>query len=214
MTFNLEAQKRTPSKKSDLTNMRAKGGIPAVIYGKSLASTPISVDGQIFLKYYKQSFTELAFYEIELDGQKHHCILKDKLVHPVTRQILHLDFLVVDESAEMEFEIPIQFTGEAAGELEGGFVDILQRTVKITSKPKDVPRELILDVSELHVGDSLQVKDLPQGKWSYRDSEDQPLVVVHAERAEEVEEVVDEELDEELEGEEEASEEKEETSEE
>ena len=134
MTFNLEAQKRTPSKKSDLNVLRSGGGIPAVIYGKSLDSTPISVDGRTFLNYYKKSFTELAFYEIELEGQKHHCILKDKLVHPVTRQILHLDFFVVDEGAEMEFEIPIQFEGEAAGEKEGGFVDILQRTVNITCK--------------------------------------------------------------------------------
>ncbi len=188
MTFNLEAQKRTPSKKSDLTNLRAKGGIPAVIYGKSLASTPICVDGQVFLNYYKKSFTELAFYEIELEGKKHHCILKDKLVHPVSRQFLHLDFFVVEEGAEMEFEIPIQFEGEAAGEKEGGFVDILQRTVKITCKPKDLPRDLILEISDLHVGDSLQVKDLPQGKWSYKDSEDQPLVVVHAKRAESAEE--------------------------
>ncbi len=211
MTFNLEAQKRTPSKKSDLNVLRAGGGIPAVIYGKSLDSTPISVDERIFLNYYKKSFTELAFYEIELEGQKHHCILKDKLIHPVTRQILHLDFLVVDEDAEMEFEIPIQFEGEAAGEKEGGFVDILQRTVKITCKPKDVPRELILDISELHVGDSRQVKDLPQGKWVYKDSEDQPLLVVHAKREEEVEEE-EEELD--LEGEEAAPETQEETSEE
>ncbi|NLW19004.1 MAG: 50S ribosomal protein L25 [Candidatus Cloacimonetes bacterium] len=188
MTFNLEAQKRTPSKKSDLTNLRAKGGIPAVIYGKSLASTPICVDGQVFLNYYKKSFTELAFYEIELEGKKHHCILKDKLVHPVSRQFLHLDFFVVEEGAEMEFEIPIQFEGEAAGEKEGGFVDILQRTVKITCKPKDLPRDLILEISDLHVGDSLQVKDLPQGKWSYKDSEDQPLVVVHAKRAESADE--------------------------
>ena len=188
MTFYLEAQKRTPSKKSDLTNLRAKGGIPAVIYGKSLASTPICVDGQVFLNYYKKSFTELAFYEIELEGKKHHCILKDKLVHPVSRQFLHLDFFVVEEGAEMEFEIPIQFEGEAAGEKEGGFVDILQRTVKITCKPKDLPRDLILEISDLHVGDSLQVKDLPQGKWSYKDSEDQPLVVVHAKRAESAEE--------------------------
>ncbi len=185
MIFNLEAQKRTTTKRSELSALRRQGMIPAVLYGKSVESIPISIDRGTFMQCYKKSFNELAFYELELEGAKHHTILKDKLIHPVTRNILHIDFMVVEESAQMEFEVPVQFVGEAAGTKEGGFMDVVQRSVKITCRAKDIPEDIKLDVSGLHVGDSLHVKDLPDGKWQYKDHPDVALVVVHAKKVEE-----------------------------
>ncbi len=186
MIFTLEAKKRTTTKKSELNALRQQGMIPAVIYGKVVESTPISIDRGIFMQCYKKSFNELAFYEIELDGAKHHTILKDKLIHPVTRNILHIDFMVVEETAEMEFEVPVQYVGEAAGTKEGGFVDIVQRTVKITCQARNLPEEIKLDISGMHIGDSLHIKDLPEGNWQYKDHADVALVVVHAKKTEEV----------------------------
>jgi large subunit ribosomal protein L25 len=185
MIFNLEATKRTTVRKSDLTALRASGMIPAVLYGKSMESLPIAINKGEFQQCYKKSFNELSFYEIKLDGKKYHTILKDKLVHPVSRNILHIDFMVVQASAMMEFDIPIQFTGEPVGTKEGGFTDIIQRIVKITCKAKDIPEEIKLDISGLGVGDSLHVKDLPQGKWHYKDHPDVTLVVIHAKKQEE-----------------------------
>jgi large subunit ribosomal protein L25 len=182
--FTLEATKRTIGKKSELNNLRREGLIPAVLYGKNMDSTPITVKKGEFQQCYKKSFNELAFYEIVLEGKKHHTILKDKLVHPVTRNILHIDFMVVESSAQMEFEIPIKIIGEPAGIKEGGFMDIIQRTVKISCRAKDIPEELPLDVSGLNIGDSLHIKDLPEGKWQYKDHADATLVVVHAKKAE------------------------------
>ena len=186
MIFTLEAKKRTTTKKSELNALRQQGMIPAVIYGKVVESTPLSIDRGIFMQCYKKSFNELAFYEIELDGCKHLTILKDKLIHPVTRNILHIDFMVVEESAEMEFEVPVQYEGEAAGTKEGGFVDIVQRTVKITCQARNLPEEIKLDISGMHIGDSLHIKDLPEGNWQYKDHADVALVVVHAKKTEEV----------------------------
>lgn len=184
MIFTLEAKKRTTTKQSERTVLRQQGMIPAVIYGKLVDSTPISIDRGIFLQFYKKSFTELAFYEIELDGVKHHTILKDKLIHPVSRNILHIDFMVIEESAEMEFEIPVQFIGEAIGLKEGGFIDVIQRMVKITCMAKNIPAEITLDISDMRVGDSRHIKDLPQGDWQYKDNADITMVVVHAKKAE------------------------------
>ncbi len=186
MIFTLEAKKRTTTKKSELNALRQQGMIPAVIYGKVVESTPISIDRGIFMQCYKKSFNELTFYEIELDGVKHHTILKDKLIHPVTRNILHIDFMVVEETAEMEFEVPVKYVGEAAGTKEGGFVDIVQRTVKITCPARNLPEEIKLDISKMNIGDSMHIKDLPEGKWQYKDHADVALVVVHAKKAEEM----------------------------
>ena len=182
MIFTLEAQKRNTVKKSELTALRSAGMIPAVMYGKDVAATTITINKGAFQQCYKKSFNELAFYEINLDGKKFHTILKDKLVHPVTRNILHIDFMIVQETAQMEFEVPLQYIGEAAGNKEGGFTDMLQRSVKITCKAKDVPQEISVEISHLRVGDSLHVKDLPTGAWHYKDHADVALVVIHAKK--------------------------------
>jgi large subunit ribosomal protein L25 len=184
MIFTIAAQKRHTTKQSDLTALRAKGMIPAVLYGKNLDSIPITINKGEFQQCYKKSFNELAFYELELDGEKYHTILKDKLVHPVSRNILHIDFMVIQASQHMEFDIPVRFVGEAAGTKEGGFTDIIQRTVKISCLAQDVPEEIDLDISKLHVGESLHVKDLPAGAWSYKDHADVTLVVIHAKKVE------------------------------
>ncbi len=186
MIFNIDAQKRNTTKHSELTALRNSGMIPAVLYGKTVESIPIAINKGAFAQCYKKSFNELAFYEINLEGKKYHTILKEKLVHPVSRNILHIDFMVIQDTVAMDFDIPVQFIGEAAGTKEGGFMDIIQRTVKISCKAKDLPEEIKLDVSALHVGESLHVKDLPEGKWLYKDNPDITLVVVHAKKQEEV----------------------------
>lgn len=195
MILNLAAQPRKTVRKSDLTKLRADGMIPAVLYGTEMESTSISVSQSEFIRCYKKSFEELTFYEIELEGKKYHTILKDKLIHPVSRQFLHIDFLVIPATAEMEFDVPIRFEGEPAGVLEGGFADIIQRSVKLVCQASNVP-QLELDISGLNVGDSLRVGDLPKGNWTYRDDDDVALIVMHAKRVEEEEEVDEEAADE------------------
>jgi large subunit ribosomal protein L25 len=182
--FTIEAQKRTNTKHSELTALRQQGLIPAVIYGKDLESTPIAIKRNDFLKCYKKSFQELSFYEIILNGKKYHTILKDKQIHPVSRDFLHLDFMLVQATAIMEFEIPLQFIGEPIGVKNGGLLETLQRTVKISCKAEDAPEEIPIDISDLQIGDSLHIKDLPQGNWQYKDSPDTALVVVLAPKVE------------------------------
>lgn len=182
MIFTLSAQARKTVRKSDLTKLRAQGMIPAVLYGPNTDAISISINDAEFTKCYKKSFAELSFYELELDGKKYHTILKDKLIHPVSRGFLHLDFLEVPATAHMEFEIPIHFVGEAIGTKEGGFADIVQRSVKLVCQADKLPQGLELDISNLHVGDSLRVGDLLKGEWTFKDHDDVTLVVIHPKR--------------------------------
>lgn len=195
MIFTLEAQMRKTVRKSDLNQLRAQGIIPAVLYGPNMETMSISIDQAEFVKCYKRSFTELAFYELHMDGKKYHTILKDKLIHPVRRNFLHLDFQVIPTEVEMEFELPINYIGDAIGIKEGGFVDIVQRTVKVICQASKLPDIITVDLSPLNIGDAVRIKDLIQGEWVYKDHEDETLVVVHSKVAE----VEAEELDEDAE---------------
>ncbi|PKN73057.1 MAG: 50S ribosomal protein L25 [Candidatus Cloacimonetes bacterium HGW-Cloacimonetes-3] len=184
MIFTLNAEPRHTVRKSDLTNLRASGLIPAVIYGSDTESISISVKKPEFTQMHKKSFKEVCFWEIELAGKKYHTILKEKQIHPVGRHFLHLDFLVVSATSVIELDIPITFVGEAIGTKEGGMLDIQMHTIKVSCKGTDIPKELSLDVSDMRIGDSRHVCDLPSGSWTYLDHEDVTIAVVHAKKVE------------------------------
>ena len=78
-------------------------------------------------------------------------------------EMLHLDFMVVSAEAIIEVEVPIIITGEPIGVKEGGMMEIVQRNVKISCQANEIPDELTLDVSNLKIGESLHIRDLPQG---------------------------------------------------
>ncbi len=184
MIFTLTAEPRTTVKKSDLTNLRASGMIPAVIYGNGIENVSISVKKAEFTQLFKKSFKEVSFWEIEVAGKKYHTILKEKQVHPVSRNFLHLDFQVVDAAAMIELDIPIKFIGEPVGLKEGGMMDIQLHSVTVNCKGTEIPEDLSLDISGLKVGDSKHVRDLPTGSWHYVDHADVTLVVIHAKKTE------------------------------
>ncbi len=180
MIFTLKAEPRNTQKKSDLTTLRASGMIPAVVYGAGMEATKLSINANDFQKCYKKSFTELAFYELEIDGKKYRSVLKDRQIHPVKRNFLHLDFLVLDKDSTLELEIPLNIVGEPIGLKEGGFMDVIQRHIKVLCKASDIPEGMELDVSDMKVGDSKHIRDLVQGAWNYKDADDVTLVVIHA----------------------------------
>lgn len=180
MIFTLKAEDRNTVKKSELTALRASGMIPAIVYGSGVETTKLSINSAEFYKCYKKSFTELAFYELNHGDKKFHTILKAKQMHPVTRLFLHLDFMVLDAESTMELDIPLNIVGEPIGLKEGGFMDVIQRTIKVVCKVSDIPDELELDVSSMKVGDTKHIGDLRKGAWTYKDQDDATLVVIHA----------------------------------
>ncbi len=185
MIFTLNAEPRHTVRKSDLTTLRAEGKIPAVIYGPKMESLPISLNKGEFTQLYKKSFAEVSFWEIESQGKKFHTILKDKQVHPVSRNVLHLDFMVVEKSAVIELEVPINYVGDPIGTQEGGMIDVLHRNIKIACKADAIPEELTVDISKLNVNESLHVKDLPKGNWTFKEHDDVAIVVIHPKKREE-----------------------------
>lgn len=162
--------------------------IPAVIYGPKRESISVSIPQGDFTQMYKKSFAEVSFWDIELNGNQFHTILKDKQIHPVTREMLHLDFMIVSAEAIIEVEVPIIIKGEPQGVKEGGMMEIVQRYVKISCKANEIPEDLILDVSNLKIGESLHIRDLPKGNWQVKEHSDVTLVSIHAPRTEIVEE--------------------------
>lgn len=154
-TVAFEAQARDNSVKAK--QIRNAGRIPAVIYGPDV-NKQLSVHHN---EVKKLIFTpDFRIGELDLDGQKHKCIVKDIQWHPVTDQIWHIDFLALKEGTKVNVEIPVKFKGVSPGVKAGGALMQTMRRVKVKVDPKDLVDELYIDISELELGEAVRVRDI------------------------------------------------------
>lgn len=156
----LAAQVRGGTGKGEARRLRRQGRVPAVAYGSSLDTTPVSVDS---LELYHALHTGAglnALIGLEFDGQTHLTLARELQRHPVRRDIMHVDFVVIDRTRKVTVDVPINLTGDAPGTDDGGVVDQVRFTVSIDVLPFDVPDSLSLDISDMQVGDVKRLADL------------------------------------------------------
>ena len=160
MNIKIEAKKRVIGKKSDMTNLRANGLIPAVIYGEGKVGINISLEKISFMKAYRTSIGGMAFFEINVEGEEFTTILKEKQVHPTSREFMHIDFIELHKGQSITINIPIRVIGEAAGVKEGGLLEVLHHNIEVNCLPKDIIEEIVVDVTELAIGKAIHLVDL------------------------------------------------------
>jgi large subunit ribosomal protein L25 len=161
--------------------VRNNGEIPCVLYGGGkeihFSTTLKEVKDLIYSPDFKLA-------EINLDGQSYKGILKETQFHPVTDEIVHVDFLQLVEGRKIKVEIPIKFTGTSAGLKSGGKLLQNVRRVKIKTTPEHLVDELTLDISSLGLGQSIRVRDIATHKGiEILNSPGIPLATVEIPRA-------------------------------
>jgi len=163
---NLTATPREKSGKGVARQLRAKGTIPAVLYGQGQAATLLQVNLRDFTKVVTTGAGINVLFDLEVQGQgKIPVIVKDYQAHVIDRQFLHVDFFKIDLTKKVTIEAPIHLVGKAAGVKEGGILEHITRTIKVNCLPTSIPQFLEVDVSNLNIGDSLHLHDvkLPPG---------------------------------------------------
>ena len=162
LTINFE----TRDKKQKLEKLRESGKIPAVFYGRKEKSTSITVSLADFLKMWKKA-GESSIVELKGVSDSHEALIKTIDVHPVTSVPRHVDFYVVEKGKKLEIKVPINFIGvsSAVKDLGGILVKVLHE-VEIEALPKDLPKEINVDITKLETLESqILAKDiiLPAG---------------------------------------------------
>ena len=160
MNIKINAEKRDLGKRSDLTELRKEGFIPGIIYGAGQEGIKIAFNARDYTREYKKSIGAVAFFDITVDGKIYKTFIKEKQIHPLTREIVHIDFLELHKGKPITIDVPINFTGEALGTKEGGVFEIIHRVIQVTCLPKDIPDEIRFDISEMNIGDSIHLRDL------------------------------------------------------
>ncbi len=204
--IDLKAQVRKATGKGVARTLRRERRIPAVLYGPQTDSMLLSIDFKEFETIVKKANIGSVLLNLQIQNGEtstRPAMIKELQTHPVTGAFLHVDFYEIDMQSKIKVSVPVVTRGKAAGIEEGGLLQIVRRELEVLCLPIAIPDAIEVDVTDLGIGDSIHVEEIPlTGDIEILEDVDSTVVTVLAPRVEEVE--VEEEL---LEGEEEAVEE-------
>lgn len=207
VSFSLEAEPRKDLGKGANRRLRRTGKVPAILYGGTGRDPmPIMLDHNVIL----HNTQDEAFYthvlEVRIEGRTERAVLRDLQRHPAKPVILHLDLLRVSEDQELQVRVPLHFLNEEVApgvKQEGGAISRQLTEVEVKCLPSNMPEFIEVDLSDLHVNQSIKLSDLklPEGvaivALIHGDEYDAPVVSIHpahgAEEADEAEGEVTEE---------------------
>jgi large subunit ribosomal protein L25 len=183
MTIEVERREERGTNRS--RRLRARGLIPAVVYGAGKETVPIQVNRKVLLDMMKASGSDNPIFLLKLtgSGKERHAMIRDLQVHPISRQIVHIDFQRVIMTEKLRVQVPIELTGTAYGvKTEGGMLDFVLREVHVECLPGDIPKQIELDVTLLHVGQHVEAGQLqlPKGVTLVEDPDRVIVSLAHA----------------------------------
>lgn len=172
--------------------LRRRGLIPGVVYGADAPPLAVVLDPKRLMGILQSQAGANTLFFLELDGKrdaKTRLIVHEVQYDPVSEKPLHVDLTRVRMEQEMRVKVPVQVSGVAKGvKLQGGILDFITRELEVVCLPANIPDHIRIDVSELEIGDSLRVADLPPaGTYRIVTEAERPVVVVAAPVEEKVE---------------------------
>ena len=174
-TIEIVAYHRSGRGKQQARQLRKAANVPCVVYGSGTCED-IHVPAILFRDMTLSA--EAFFVNLNVEGKEQRCMLKDIQFHPVSDQVLHADFLILDEKKQTKMDIPLRCVGNSPGVVQGG--KLMQRLQKVCVKglPKDLPTQIEVDVSELLLGKVIRVGDLSVDKCEILENPISPVVTV------------------------------------
>ena len=164
--ITLTATHRDGTGKGVARQMRMKGLIPAVLYGRRTKPTGLSVNPRELFAAVSTEVGLNALIQLKIEGKDSTMVLvKDLQIDPIRREYIHADLLQVNVDDEVRVHVPVRLTGKAAGVKEGGILEQIVRNLQLLCRADSIPREVEVDISALEIGDSLHLSDLqlPKG---------------------------------------------------
>jgi len=155
----LSIKERKSTGKEAARKVRQQGYIPAVLYGYK-GNRILSVAAKEFIKIWEE-IGEHSILNLNIeDKDKAQVIVKDFQLDPVTKEIIHIDFLEFEKGKVLRTEVPLHVVGTSKGVKKGGILETFVRDVEIECLPRDIPDSIVVDVTDLEIGDSLHARDL------------------------------------------------------
>ena len=155
--YKLEIEDRKSVGKKASKLIRRAGKIPSVLYYKGEKPVSISIDRQLLNQAIK---SDQRIYEVEIDSESQYVMIKEAQYHPITDEIIHVDFMRVRRSEKMTISVPITLVGKPAGVTEGGILSQSMTQIEISCFPTNVPESIEVNVDHLDINSSVSVGDV------------------------------------------------------
>jgi len=154
---------RSSRGKNEARRLRVSGKIPAVIYGAFKEPVPVAVNPKDITRIMRSKSGHNSIFDVEVEGgERTPVILADEQFDPVKGHLLHVDLRRIDLTRKLRVSIPIHTSGEAKGvKQQGGILDVVTRSIEIECVPDDIPNDYEVNVTELMIGGTIRVSDLP-----------------------------------------------------
>jgi large subunit ribosomal protein L25 len=161
----LTAEKREGKGKGPARRLRQKGLIPAVAYGKQGAPSHLALDPDALLEAIDTPRKFNTLLTLKVAGAETFVLFKDYQVDPVTRRLLHADFLEVKLDQPVKVDVPVAIVGKAVGTTEGGILSVAAHEIALQALPTKIPEKIEVDVTPLKIGQSIHISELkaPEG---------------------------------------------------
>lgn len=179
-TVEIIGFKRANLGKSESSKLRKEGNVPGVLYG-----------GKEQIHFYAAAIQfrpvlytpEACFIKLNIEGQQFEAIVQESQWHPVSEMLLHVDLLELFRGTPIKMDIPVRTTGTSVGVKNGGTLILKNRKLSVLALPKDMPEEIAIDVSDLRIGKSIKVGELPSENFEFLTSKLVTVVNVAIPRA-------------------------------
>jgi large subunit ribosomal protein L25 len=192
MDASLEAVKREGRGKNAANRLRARGRMPAVVYGARAegvrpVGVPVDVDPKALLRILHSDSGVNTLINLRLDGVASRVMVKEYQLDPITHALVHADFYQLAMDRAITVTVPIAIKGEALGvKTQGGLLDFVTREIQVECLPTDIPEHIDVTVGELQLHQAIRVRDLAKDpKWKAVTDGDTMLVHIVMPKAEE-----------------------------
>lgn len=160
--------------------LRANGTVPCILYGGK---------DSVYFSVVEKDLKEIIYtpkvclVALDINGKKHLAKIQDLQFHPVSDAPIHIDFYEVADDKKIDIEIPVRIEGNSIGVREGGKLVQDSRKLKVRGLVKNLPDEIVVDITNLSVGKCLRVGDLTHDKVEFMNFKNSPVVSVRLTRA-------------------------------
>lgn len=165
--FEFVAENRDLAGTSGARAERRNGNVPAVVYGGEAAPQSIVLDHIEVIKHLEHEAVYSHVLDLKIDGKTEKAILKGIQRHPAKPQVLHMDFMRVDETQALKVHVPLHFINEdiCLGVKAGGVVTHSMVDVEISCLPAVLPEYIEVDLAEINIGESVHLSEIkvPEG---------------------------------------------------
>jgi large subunit ribosomal protein L25 len=180
--IKMAATRRTESGKGASNRLRREGHIPAVAYGRELAAVHVAIAPKSLLGVLGSEHGQNAVVEMAIEGGDTLTVMvREYSYHPISRELLHADFVQVKLDQPVDVDVPFRTTGKCKGVAAGGILQVIFRRIPVRCLPEKIPTYIEADITELDMGESLKASSLklPEGV-NVRLPEEQTVAVVNA----------------------------------